>query len=192
MPSPSPSLTFDNVGALTRRDDWTIERVSNAYAAYKTRVEEQNSMELLGVDTVALTAAFSFLKNLCSITIKSDYYGQASIETKEFPRDIAVLQRETLLSTFYTHQTRLEDTGRLHLRNIIRAASVTGAEITDLTILDSENTMTPRILALCPEDLHIAITAFQHVKRFHFKLPDYNMKEEDVDTFEVGQLAQLV
>ncbi|RDW74796.1 hypothetical protein BP6252_05938 [Coleophoma cylindrospora] len=190
--APPRPLTFANIGPAVRRSDWTFDRVSTAYDSYKLRVEEQKTMEALGMDVVVLAAAFARLDNLRGIHIKSDYYGQINIGPTESPRDIVNLQKEILLSPFYTRRSRLRDVGRLHLRDLIRAASVAGPKITDINISASVDMMSPRILALRPEDLHMACLAFQYVKRFYFSLPDYSTTPEDIHIFATGQLARLI
>ncbi len=184
-----PSLTFANIGSLSDRCDWTEERIRLAYEAYKHGIEEQSFMETTSMDVIALAASFSRLENLRSIVITSDYYGLMTDPT-DVPRDMAVLIKELLLLPIYNREMRDQDAGRRQLRNIIRAAWATN--ITELTLSDSNNTMTPRILALRPEDLSLAIKSFRHVKKFYFKLPDFNSKEEDGDIFAAGQLAKLV
>lgn len=152
-------------------------------------VDVQKSMESTGMDVLALTAAFANLPNLRSVIIKSDYYRQTDIT--QLPKDIAVIQREVLIAPYNTHTFRSRDTGRLHLQHLIRAASVTDSKITDLTILDSENTMARAVLQLHPADLCVASMAFQHVRRFHFRLPEYT-KHNHVSIFAEGQLAKLI
>jgi hypothetical protein len=149
----------------------------------------QKSMESTGMDVLALAVAFANLPNLRSVVISSDYYRQTDIT--QLPKDIATIQREILITPYNTHTFRSRDTGRLHLQHLIRAASVAGAQITDLTILDSENTMTRAVLQLHPADLCVASITFQHVRRFHFKLPEYT-KHDHVAIFAKGQLAKLI
>jgi hypothetical protein len=174
----------------TGRRNWTPERVSAAYEAYKRRVDEQKCLETIGMDVITLTAAFANLPNLRSVIIKSDYYRQ--LDVAELPKDISTIQREILLSPYHTQTLRSRDTGRLHLQHLIRAAGVTGAQITDLTILDSENAMAQAVLRLHPADLFTARRAFQHVRRFHFKLPEYTNKGSQVAIFAEGQLGELI
>jgi hypothetical protein len=152
-------------------------------------VEVQKSMESTGMDVLALAAAFTNLPNLRSVVIKSDYYCQTDIT--QLPKDIAAIQQEILITPYNTHRFRSRDTGRLHLQHLIRAASVTGSQITDLTILDSDNTMARAVLQLHPADLSVASIAFQHVRRFHFRLPEYT-KHNHVAIFAEGELTELI
>lgn len=141
------------------------------------------------MDVLALAVAFANLPNLRSVVISSDCYRQTDIT--QLPKDIATIQREILITPYNTHIFRSRDTGRLHLQNLIRAASVTSSQITDLTILDSDNTMARAVLQLHPADLCVASIAFQHVRRFHFRLPEYTMHNH-VAIFAEGQLANLI
>ena len=141
------------------------------------------------MDVLALTAAFSNLPNLRSVVIKSDYYHE--MNTTQFPKDFITIHEKILIAPYNTHTFRSKDTGRLHLQHLIRAASVTRAHITDLTILDSENTMARAVLQLHPIDLRFASIAFQHVRRFHFKLPEYT-RNSHTAIFAHGQLAKII
>ncbi|KAH7371767.1 hypothetical protein BKA64DRAFT_715256 [Cadophora sp. MPI-SDFR-AT-0126] len=190
-PSPYPILTFANIGDLTGRTDWTEDRMLEAYDHFRCMVEEQQFMEVTGMDVVSLAAALSRLDNLHSIVIKADYYNEGRSLT-DFPRDISVLLEKVFLIPYYSRHAR-KDQGRRHLRNIIRATAAAAAvTVTELAISDFDNIMATRILSLRPEDLKLAVLAFQHVKKFFFKLPDFTAKASDERIFAGGQLAQLI
>jgi hypothetical protein len=163
------TLSFDNVGWLVGRWDWTSQRVSAAYEAYKLSAEVQRNMETTGMDAMALAAALANLPNLRSVVIKSDYYHERNFTN--LPKDISTIQKKILIAPYNTHTFRSKDTGRLQLQHLIRAVSITRVQITDFAILDSENTMTRAVLQLHTTDLYNARIAFQHIRRFCFKLP---------------------
>lgn len=144
-----------------------------AYGSYKQMIEDQKLVvEVTGMDVVCLAASLSRLDNLRSITIQSDNYNFNQVRSPaDFPRDISVLHKKALLMPFYTRHIRQRDHGARHLSHVIRATAVAGAKITELALSDSDNTMATRVLSLLPEDLTIAIVAFQKVKKFYFKLP---------------------
>ena len=187
---PYPFLTFANIGEFTGRTDWTEHRMLEAYGHYGRMIEEQQLMEVTGMDIVSLAASLSRLDNLHSIVIKADYYNEDR-SLSDFPRDISVLLEKALLIPYYNRNIR-KDQGRRHLRNIIRATAAAVVEVTELVISDSDNIMATRILSLRPQDLQIAVLAFQHVKKFYFKLPDFTANASDEKIFAGGQLAQLI
>ncbi|PVH74333.1 hypothetical protein DL98DRAFT_658814 [Cadophora sp. DSE1049] len=189
-PPPYPVLTFANIGDLTGRTDWTEDRMLEAYGQYGRMIEEQQFMEVTGMDVVSLAASLSRLDNLHSIVIKADYYNEGR-SLADFPRDISLLLEKALLIPYYNRHIR-KDQGRRHLRNIIRATAAATVKVTELAISDSDNIMATRVLSLRPEDLKIADFAFQHVKKFYFKLPDFTANASDEKIFAGGQLAQLI
>lgn len=142
------------------------------------------------MDVVSLAASLSRLDNLHSVVIKADYYDE-NRSLSDFPRDISVLLEKALLIPYYNRHVR-KDQGRRHLRNIIRATAAAVVELTELVISDSDNIMATRILSLRPQDLRTAVLAFQHVKKFYFKLPDFTANASDEKILAGGQLAQLI
>ena len=146
-------------------------------------------METTGMDAMALAAALANLPNLRSVVIKSDYYHERNFTN--LPKDISTIQKKILIAPYNTHTFRSKDTGRLQLQHLIRAVSITRVQITDFAILDSENTMTRAVLQLHTTDLYNARIAFQHIRRFCFKLPQYS-KNHHVAIFSEGQLAKLI
>lgn len=186
-PGVTPPLSFENIGRYAKMRDWTPQRVSAAYARFIMLIEEQKTLEAISMDMLILAASFANLRNLRTVVLQSSNFGQ--MDPAELPKDVLYLQKQTLLTPYRNVSLRANDVGKIHFRNLIRAAGVNDLTITELVVMDNRH-MNPENLLLHPGDLVMVKRAFKHIRRLYLKLPRYN--GEYVAGYFEGQLGVLM
>ncbi|KAH8800169.1 hypothetical protein F5884DRAFT_904875 [Xylogone sp. PMI_703] len=186
----SEPLSFDNIGWYTENRDWTPRLVLAAYNAYVKLIEEQKLFEETGMDSISLAAAFANLHNLQSVIIQSTNFGQ--INSDQLFTDVRELQNLILLCPYINQIFRPLDTGRIHFRNFLRAASVSSLKISELFITDDRRFVTPENLRVHPGDLLMCKKAVAHIRRLYIELPQYNHQGEYIAGYFENQLGVFI
>ncbi|KAH8804463.1 hypothetical protein F5884DRAFT_754073 [Xylogone sp. PMI_703] len=186
----SEPLSFDNIGQYTENQDWTPRLVLTAYNTYVKLIEEQKLLEETGMDSISLAVAFAGLHNLQSVVIQSTNFEQ--INSDQLFKDVRELQNLIFLCPYINQIFRPSDTGRIHFRNFLRAASVNSLKILELIITDDRRFVIPENLRVHPGDLLMCKKAIAHIRRLYIELPQYNHQGEYIAGYFENQLGVFI